>query len=94
MGTTEEVSGWFDRVRESYDKTMFTKSTALDDTEIGSPYAQLERINSQEKKQGLIFYMTANRKSDDVLPGKIPDIELRPESVFVSLLETSIPNPQ
>lgn len=94
MGTKEEVSGWFDRARESYAKTMFTKSTALDDTELGSPYAQLDRINGQEKKQGLVFYMTAKEKSDDFLPGRIPDIEVRLESVFVSLLETSIPNPE
>lgn len=93
-GTKEEVSAWFDRVRESYEKTMFTKSTALDDTELGSPYAQLERINGQEKKQGFVFYMTAKQESTDLIPGQIPNISLRLESVFVSLIETSTPNPQ
>lgn len=91
MGTKEEVTNWFDKVRENYAKTMLTESTSLDDTELGSPYKQLERIDSQEIKHGLIFYMTANKKSDVALPGQIPDIELRLESVLVSLLQTSIP---
>ena len=90
QGTVNEISDWLKGISDKYKSIMLTEVSPLD-TSIGSPSQQLERINKQTVKSGVIYYMSAS--SQPAFPGAMADIKMKLHSVWVIIFDYPITLP-